>query len=108
MILVDSNILFSALLRDSFTRRIILRYRGKFLFPEYIFEEFEKHKHELIEKSGVEDFDSLLEAILSKVIIVPDEETLPYKEEAFEIIKDIDIDDITFIAAALAYPGTVI
>ena len=108
MILVDSNILFSALIRDSLTRRLILEYDGKFLFPAYIFEEFEKHKNELLEKSCMGNFDSLLGIILEKVIIVPDKEICSYKKEAFEIIKDIDINDVTFIATALAYPGSII
>lgn len=32
----------------------------------------------------------------------------PYKKEAFEIIKEIDPDDVIFIASALAYGNSVI
>ena len=61
-IIIDSNVLFSALIRDSTTRRIILEYDYFFLFPSFIFEEVEKHKEELFKKSKMtkEDFDSLL------------------------------------------------
>jgi len=38
-IILDSNILFSALIKDSYIRQIILEYEGYFLFPTYIFEE---------------------------------------------------------------------
>jgi predicted nucleic acid-binding protein len=49
-IVIDSNILFSALIKDSLTRRIILDYDKTFLFPEFIFEEIQKHKEELLKK----------------------------------------------------------
>ena len=47
-VVIDSNILFSALIKDSITRRLILEYDDFFLFPSYIFDEIEKHKDELI------------------------------------------------------------
>jgi len=41
-IVIDANILFSALIKDSKTREIILGYNGYFLFPFYIFIEMKK------------------------------------------------------------------
>lgn len=109
-IILDSNILFSALIRDSTKRRLILEYDGFFLFPEYIFEELEEHKEELLEKAEMskEDFEQLLQLLLQKVLIVPTEALLPYKQEAFTLAKEIDPDDTLFIACALAYPESVI
>lgn len=109
-VILDSNILFSALIKDSITRRLILEYKGYFLFPEFIFEEMEKHKGELLTKSAMdkEDFDELLSMILQKVVIIPNERLLPYRLEALEIVKDIDINDVIFMACAIAYPGSII
>ncbi len=109
-IIIDSNVLFSALIKDSTTRKLILNYDGFFLFPDFIFEETEKHKAELFEKSKMnqEDFDKLLELILQKVVIVPNEILQPFKEEAIKIVKDIDIDDALFVACALAYENSII
>lgn len=109
-IIIDSNVLFSALIKYSKTRKIILEYKDFFLFPSYIFIEMQEHKHELLEKSGMteEDFNQLLQLILKKVVIVPNEVLVPYKKEAFEIIKDIDKDDVSFVASALAYPNSLI
>ena len=109
-IIIDPNPLFSALIKDSSTRRIILEYGGFFLFPSFIFEEMQKHKVELLKKSRMpeEDFDKLLQLILMKVVIVPNEVLVPYKKEAFEIVKDIDPDDVIFVACALAYPNSII
>lgn len=109
-IVIDSNILFSALIKDSITRRMILDYEGLFLFPEYIFEEMKKHKADLIKKSNMtqEDLQKLMALLLLKVTVIPNEVLQNYKKEAYQIIKDIDPDDVTFIACALAYPNSVI
>ena len=109
-IVIDSNILFSALIKDSITRRIILDYENQFLFPSYIFEEMEIHKTELITKSKMKekDFEELLSLLLRKVIIIPNEVLLHYKNDAYQIIKDIDPDDVTFIACALAFTDSAI
>lgn len=109
-IVLDSNILFSALIKDSTTRRLILDYDDFFLFPSYIFEEMEEHKEELMQKSKMskEDFDKLLEMLLKKVLIVPEEVLKTHKDESIEIVKDIDLDDAVFIACSLANPESVI
>ena len=109
-IVIDSNILFSALIKDSITRRIILDYDNQFLFPYYIFEEIQRYKNELLKKSKMKsrDFEDLLRLLLRKVIIILNEVLLHYKDEAYKIIKDIDSDDVTFIACALAFSESVI
>ena len=42
-IVVDSNILFSALIKDSKTREILLESNNEFFFPSYVFYEALKH-----------------------------------------------------------------
>jgi predicted nucleic acid-binding protein len=109
-IVLDSNILFSALLKDSTTRKIILTYDGFFLFPSFIFVEMEKHKDELLTKSGMnrKDFDELLHMILKKVLVVPASVMKPYREEALSIVRDIDINDALFIACALVHSDSIL
>jgi len=109
-IIIDSNIIFSALIKNSKTRKLIIEYENYFLFPEYIFFELQNHKNELLEKSQMnkKDFNKLLEIILMKVKVIPASKLIPYKVEAHEIIKDIDINDIEFIACALAYQNSII
>ncbi|MEA3458209.1 MAG: PIN domain-containing protein [Candidatus Thermoplasmatota archaeon] len=109
-IIIDSNILFSALIKNSLTRRMVLDYNGYFLFPSFIFEEMEKHKGELLKKSkmNAKDFNLLLNLLLRKVMVVPIEALFQYRKKAYEIIKDVDPDDTIFIACALAHPDSVI
>ena len=109
-IILDSNVLFSALIKDSVTRELILEYDGCFLFPAFIFEEMDKHKQELMDKSGMEkdDFNSLLQLLLSRVLIIPSTRLLPFRAEAVGIVKDIDINDSIFIACALANDDSIL
>lgn len=85
---------------------MILDYNGTFLFPSYIFEEMEKHKKELQMKSKMtpKEFNLLLSYLLRKVLVVPTNSLIQYKKQAYNIVKDIDPDDVLFIACALAYP----
>ena len=110
LIVIDSNILFSALIKDSTTRRLILEYTGFFLFPEFIFEEMDKHKDELLKKSKMseEDFNQLLQLLLTRVLIVPNASLEKHYDTAFELVKDIDHDDLLFFSCALNYPESVI
>jgi predicted nucleic acid-binding protein len=109
-IVIDSNVLFSALIKNSLTRKMILLYTGKFLFPSFIFDELEKHKGELVEKSGMgaKQFEMLLTILLQRVQIVPTDILLSYEKKAYDTVKDIDPDDILFIACALAHPDSIL
>ena len=68
-IIIDANVLFSALIKESITRKLILEYDGYFLFPDFIFQEMEKHRHELVEKSEMNEteFKQLLQLILNAI-----------------------------------------
>jgi predicted nucleic acid-binding protein len=109
-IVIDSNILFSALIKDSTTRKLIMEYDGVFLFPSFIFKETEKHKEMLLKKSGMdkEEFDKFLAIILQKVYVVPEEALMRHRKEALELTKKIDINDSLFFACALAYADSAI
>ena len=110
MIVIDSNVLFSALIKDSTTRRLIIEHEEPFLFPEYVFVEFERHKDLLVRKSKLSraSFDALVSILVSGVTIVPHEAIEPYLPYAHRIIDAIDPDDAIFIACVLAHPGSVL
>lgn len=55
-----------------------------------------------------EDFENLLQLLLKRIIIVSKEDLNHKKEEAIELMKNIDLDDALFIACALASPNSVI
>src|SRR3989344_1085881 len=109
-VVVDSNVIFAALIRNGNTRKILLEREEKFLFPEYIFEELRKHKDRLLEESKIneKEFNALFDSIMGKMQIVPTKDTLPFSEEALKIVKDLDLGDGPFFACALAYPKSII
>ncbi|MAG20440.1 hypothetical protein CL618_03335 [archaeon] len=109
-IVIDSNILFSALIKDSITRKIILISDSYFLFPLVIFEEMEKYKGDLFRKSGMDEksFGELFNLILKKIVFVPDEVLYSYREDALKLVEKIDINDVAFVASVLAYPNSVL
>jgi len=109
-IVVDANVLFSALIKNSKTRKLILNYEGFLLFPSFIFEEIEKHKKYLLKKSNMceEDFNKLLDIILEKFFIVPSKMLLKHRNNALKIVKNIDINDVIYFACALSFPESVI
>lgn len=79
------EIVVAALLRDGLTRRILL------LAPFEIFakQEIEKHKGELLHKSGLDEdsFDYLLDLIFAKINVVDREVLEPFRKRASEILK---------------------
>jgi predicted nucleic acid-binding protein len=109
-IIVDTNILFAALIKNSTTRDMILDYDGSFLCPTVLILEFEKYKNSLIQKSGLSksELDELFGLLMKKIFIVSSEYLFPYASKASEIVSDIDKDDIPFIACALAYPNSIL
>jgi len=109
-IVIDSNILFSALIKNSTTRTIILMHEEKFLFPDYIFQELEKHKQLIFKKSELpeKEFNALMQEILSKVTVIPNITCSSFKDKATQLVKDIDEEDVQFVAGTLANPGSIL
>ena len=100
-IVVDANVLFASLIKDSFTYNLLFRGSFHLFTPEYIFTEFEKHKEEILRKTErtTEEFFRLVETLKRKVVLVPLEELTPYVEEAEGITPDPD--DMAYFALAL-------
>lgn len=105
ILILDSNILISALIKDSKTREIIVKADQRFLIPEMVIEEVRKYKNLIIEKSGMgeEEYNQLLEKLLSYIELIPTELIEKNIEEALKIMRDIDKKDTVFIAATLSY-----
>src|ERR1035437_9497317 len=101
-IIVDSNIIFSALLSESNVCQFIL-YSDNFDFYScnFMFLEIFKHKEKLQERSKFSEDDLLIqfEKLLSRITFVK-EEVVPTKDyfNAFLLCKRLDENDIPFVA----------
>ena len=100
-LVIDANILFSVLIKDSFACNLLFSGSLHLFTPEYILTELEKHKEELLKKTEKteEEFLRLLEVLKRRIVIVPLEELIPYVEEAEKITPDPD--DMAYFALAL-------
>jgi len=56
-IVVDTNIIFSALMAKGKTRQILLREDMEFYAPEFFFKELRKYIKDISEKSGLKSRD---------------------------------------------------
>ena len=110
IVVVDVNVLISALIRNSTTREIILKSEFDFCFPETSLEKIRKYKGYIKEKSGLSDLEFLkLFYHLIKVLrIIPEEEILRNWDGAKRIMGHIDTEDVTIIATALGQEESVV
>ncbi len=104
-IVIDTNIFISALIRDGITRDIITNMPYNLIFPEFELYEIKKHKDEIFAKSNLseKEFNILLLRLLNYVKIAPSDIIAKYQTPAFNIMENIDKDDVLFIATALAF-----
>jgi len=98
-LVIDSNILFAALLKDSGTSDILFKH--KLHAPEFIFVEFRKYKDYLKGKTKrtEENFNELFDLFERNVILIPKEEIEPFIEKAEKISPDAK--DVVYLALAL-------
>jgi predicted nucleic acid-binding protein len=101
-LVVDTNILIVALIRDSLTRTILLHPYFEFFIPEYALVELQKYINLISEKSGLEPerIEVLLSLITQNITVVPREELIEAFSWAEELIGDVDKKDIPFLALA--------
>ena len=109
-IVVDTNIVLSAVLKDGITRRTILSSPHTLLLPVIALTEIENHKYDLLERYGLDGsiFQKTIELLIEKMTLVRAEKYNHQGHNASEILSSIDPDDVPFIACALAFPGSII
>lgn len=103
-LVVDTNIIFKALIKRSKVRAILLNPNHQFYLPEYALEEVKRHFSLIADKSGLseEEVKLALGILLGNMQVVPAEDILRKWDEAERIIGKIDEGDIPFIALALS------
>ncbi len=104
-IVIDTNIFIAAIIKPSTVRRLLIESPIQLLFPEAILDEIDKHKDEILKKSGLspEDYETVKSTLLRYVEIISTNEIKPFSKRALKIISEIDKDDAPFIATCLGY-----
>jgi len=104
ILILNTSILISSLIKDSVTRQILLLPSMKFYLPEYALEEIEAHKMKIsrLSRLSTDEIDILLNLLLENISIISSRTIQPYLSQAGVIIGRIDPNDIPFLALALA------
>jgi predicted nucleic acid-binding protein len=66
-LVIDANVLISALIKDSHTRHFLILSGNTFYVPEFVFEEINEHMNELKDKIGLSEYEirDILEQIVN-------------------------------------------
>ncbi len=104
-LIVDTNILASALIRNANTRRILLSPSLKLFLPEYSLDELRANWDFIIRKSKLSpaELEELLLVLLRNIIVVTEPSYTDFIPLAIEAMTAIDVEDAPFIALALSF-----
>ena len=102
-LVVDTNVVFSALVADGATGGLLLSGAFSLFVPEFFEQELENHREEIRRKTGLgdEEFPTLLDLLFEDVTTVPKTRFEADLPTARELIGDVDRDDAPFLALAL-------
>ncbi|MBI2444963.1 hypothetical protein HYV43_01080 [Candidatus Micrarchaeota archaeon] len=103
-LVVDTNRLMAALIKDSVSRRILFSPRFEFHTVALLRQEISKHEIEIAEKSSLplSLFYRLTESLFQRTLVVDEIQVQACMPPAKDAMDSIDPDDTPFIAAALA------
>ena len=103
-LVADSNRIIAALVKDSYSRRIILHGDLELLAINMSQKDIQKYRKDILSKAKIteEQFNSVFEKLNERMIKLDDAIIQGKMKEAKEIMDKIDKDDTPFIAAALA------
>ncbi|MBS3086795.1 hypothetical protein J4422_03780 [Candidatus Pacearchaeota archaeon] len=100
-IVIDSNRVIAALIKDSTTRNLLFNKKFEFIAPSYIFSEINNYKFYILKKAHITEayFDILIKILFENIFIIPE-------SEYGKLIKTTkgevsDIKDIPYISVAI-------
>ncbi|MDP3727882.1 MAG: PIN domain-containing protein [bacterium] len=103
ILVVDTNIVFAALLKKSTSRKLLLEPVANYYAPEHLKKEILSYKEELRERTGLskEEFELLFALVTENIVFVKKEKYEMNMTLAENLIGKIDGGDIPFLALAL-------
>ncbi|MEK6898492.1 MAG: PIN domain-containing protein [Nanoarchaeota archaeon] len=101
-IVIDTNRIIAALIKDGYSRAILSNKFHEFIAPEFAIEEIYKYKEEILCKSEMDEleFDNLFSILFKRISIIERAEYSNFVSEAEKIISDKK--DAPFIALYLS------
>jgi predicted nucleic acid-binding protein len=107
ILIIDTSIIITALLKESPVRKIILNPNFKFYVPDFLLYEVNKNMKSIRKRTGLTEIElkKVISLIFSNITVVPIKFYTSKWKDAEEIIGDIDRDDTPFFALALTIPN---
>jgi predicted nucleic acid-binding protein len=101
-LIIDTNRIIASLIKDSLSRQIIKSPLIEFITPDHTLQELTNYETVIRKKAHLthEKFDLLLALLFEQITIIPKEEYQKFLKTAQTLIDDID--DVPFVALALA------
>ncbi|CDK40283.1 Gll2982 protein [Halorubrum sp. DM2] len=103
-LVVDANVVISALIADSKTRELIVTLEPDLLTPAFVRDEIGNYRGLIVEKSGMEPdrVAQFVDLLFRYIDIVPADDFYPAIDRADDAIGDTDPDDVLYLACAIA------
>lgn len=103
-LVVDANVVISALITDSKTRELIVTLEPDLLTPAFVHDEIENYEDLIVDKSGMAPrrVQQFIDLLFQYIEIVPADDFYPHIEKAEAAIGETDPDDVLYVACALA------
>jgi len=103
-LVIDANVVISALIADSKTRELIVTLEPNLLTPAFVHDEIENYEDLIVEKSGMKPdrIAQFIDLLFQYIDVVPANEFYPAIESANRAIGDTDPDDVLYLACAIA------
>ena len=103
-LVVDANVVISALIADAKTRELIVTLEPDLLTPAFVHDEIENYEEMIAEQSGMEldRVAQFIDLLFQYIDVVPAAEFHPAIERADVAIGDTDPDDMLYLACAIA------
>jgi len=72
-LVVDTNIIAAAIVKESTTRKLLLHPDFEVYAPEHVLGELKNYRDAFIEKSGLDEteYDTLFDKIIANIMVVP-------------------------------------
>jgi len=111
-IIVDTNIVFSAIINSKSNIGDLLLNSFdhlEFISVSFLQTEIENHKKKLsrISKMSVSEIDKSKELLFSRIKFIPESDiAIKHWSKATQIVRDVDMDDIAFVALSISLENT--
>lgn len=108
-LVIDANVVISALIADSKTRELIVTLEPDLLTPAFVHDEIGNYQDLIVEKSGMEPdrVAQFIDLLFQYIEVVPAEDFYPAIGSADEAIGDTDPDDVLYLACAIASDASI-